>query len=71
MKAYIQKISFGYKHWRGSSNHQYRSINLHKNYYKVLEIQQNASQEIIKRSYLKLAKQYHPDFNPSGHNKFT
>ncbi|MDH5367715.1 MAG: J domain-containing protein [Cyclobacteriaceae bacterium] len=32
-----------------------------KNYYKILEVSNNATQEEIKRSYRKLALKYHPD----------
>lgn len=35
-----------------------------KNYYEVLGISKNASQDEIKSAYRKLAKQYHPDFHP-------
>ena len=32
-----------------------------KNYYSILEIDKNASEEDIKRSYRKLAMEHHPD----------
>lgn len=34
---------------------------MEKNYYKILEIDKDASQEIIKKAYTTLAKKYHPD----------
>lgn len=32
-----------------------------KDYYKILEVNQNASQEVIEKAYKTLAKKYHPD----------
>ena len=37
-----------------------------KNYYEVLEISENASQEVIERVYKLFAKKYHPDVNPTN-----
>lgn len=34
-----------------------------KDYYKILEVDRNASQEVITMSYKSLAKKYHPDLN--------
>ena len=39
-------------------------------YYKILEIQPNASAEAIKKAYRRLSKLYHPDINSSGAEKF-
>lgn len=35
-----------------------------KNYYQILNVSPNATEESIKRSYRVLAKRYHPDVNP-------
>lgn len=39
-------------------------------YYKLLEIQPNASVESIKKAYRRLSKLYHPDKNPIGDEQF-
>ncbi len=36
------------------------------NYYEVLEISENASQEVIDKVYKLFAKKYHPDLNPDN-----
>lgn len=35
-----------------------------KNYYQILEVSENASQEVIEKAYRVLAKKYHPDIWP-------
>jgi molecular chaperone DnaJ len=41
-----------------------------KNYYQILGLSKDASQDDIKKAYRKLSKQYHPDVNPDGENQF-
>jgi molecular chaperone DnaJ len=41
-----------------------------KDYYKILEVEEKASQQDIKKSYRTLSKKYHPDVNPEGADKF-
>ncbi len=37
---------------------------MNKNYYEILEVDKNASTEIIEKSFKILAKKYHPDLQP-------
>ncbi len=68
----VFKLIFCY--YRGGSEQastMFKCVDLNKDYYKVLELHQNAAENDIKKSYLKLVKKLHPDMNPSGHQLFT
>lgn len=41
-----------------------------KDYYKILEVDENSTIEEIKKKYRILSKKYHPDVNPEGTEKF-
>ena len=40
----------------------------YRDYFKVLGVERNASAEVIKRAFRKLARKYHPDVNPGDPN---
>ncbi len=40
---------------------------MRNNYFKILEIEQNATEQEIKKAYRRLAKLYHPDVNKGAH----
>lgn len=42
---------------------------MEKNYYKILEVDSSASQEVIEKAYKALAKKYHPDLQEDSEKK--
>ena len=44
-------------------------IDVYKNYYKILDVKQDASKKEIRSSYLKLAKKLHPDVHKNKSDK--
>lgn len=49
------------------------TANQRKNYYDILKLHERADKRMIKQSYYKLSKKYHPDLNPNNkeaHVKF-
>lgn len=41
-----------------------------KDYYNILGVDRNSTQDEIKKAYRKLSKQFHPDVNPDGAERF-
>ena len=46
---------------RNNFNFSIRAYNPAKNYYKILNVAENADQKDIKKAFRELAKKYHPD----------
>ncbi|MHB1361707.1 MAG: J domain-containing protein [Thermoleophilia bacterium] len=42
-----------------------------KDYYRILEVHQEASPEVIDRAYKALARKYHPDSYPPGQREWA
>lgn len=42
-----------------------------KDYYKILEVRDDTSSEVIEKAYKALCNKYHPDKNPSGKAKWA
>ena len=71
MKAKLQICAYYFKNFKGQSPNSFTGINLNKNYYKTLQVDNCACEVTIRKAYLRLAKKMHPDVNPSGHDGFT
>jgi molecular chaperone DnaJ len=63
-KSVNQKIKYSFL------NNQPPEFDAQKDYYRILELSKNASDSDVKKSYYKLAKQYHPDANKGYEAKF-
>ena len=59
---YYQDFDFKFE----DANQPYFQIKDPKGYYKVLEVDYNASQEEMKSAYRRLAKEYHSDLHPEN-----
>lgn len=44
---------------------------MEKNYYEILEVDKNASPEVIKKAYNTLAQKNHPDLQPENMKKYA
>lgn len=66
MRTATKMISFGFKNFKGQNNPEFKHIDLRKDYYKILEVNQDAEVFTIRKSYMNLVKKYHPDRNPNG-----
>ena len=42
-----------------------------KNYYEILEVDKNASEEVIEKAYKTLAKKYHPDLQTAENKEYA
>src|SRR4029450_12299868 len=55
----------GYR-FKGALPQRRTRLNVAKDFYQVLGVPDTATPEDIKKAYRRLAKQYHPDANPSN-----